>query len=134
MDGHRDQVVGQLRGIVSGTTEGTISGGKYSFDPDTIRQIINNWVELAHSYNQSVQDARPMAVIAPPGDEFVSESFADKANASGRSYIAYCEHNRDICLREAQRYQDALNAYLGAEEHAIIELGKTDGDPSTPLG
>jgi hypothetical protein len=125
MDSRHDRIAVELRGIVGGTTEGTIHGGRFTFDPDTIQQVINNWMELADSYAQSAQDARPMAAIRPPGDEFVSESFATKANASGLSYIAYCDHNARICLREAQRYQDALDTYLGAEERTIIELGRT---------
>jgi hypothetical protein len=134
MDSRRDQIAGQLRGAVTGTTEGAINGGGYTFDPDTIKQVIKNWVELANSYAQSAAEARPMARIGPPGDEFVSKSFADKANASGESYISYCIHNADICTHEAQRYQDALDAYLGAEERTIIKIGKADDDPSTPLG
>jgi hypothetical protein len=133
MDSRRDQVVAQLRGIVSGTTEGTINGGQYTFDPDQIRQVIKNWTELAYSYAKSRQDARPMTTVAPPGNEFVSESFAAKANWSGESYVAYCKRNTLICLQEAQRYQDALDAYLGAEERTIIELGKTDDGGTPPV-
>jgi len=131
MDSHRDRAAAHLGGIVSGTTQGTISGGSYTFDPDTIRQVIKNWTDLAESYIQSSQDARPMARVAPPGDEYVSESFAHKANASGQSYIAYCRRNADICHREAQRYQDALDTYLGVEDRTVIEIGKT-GDGETP--
>lgn len=134
MTSHRNHTAGELRGIVRGTTEGTITGGGYTFDPDTIKQVIDNWHDLAISYHQSIRDARPMAATAPPGDEFVSESFTVKANASGESYIEYCRSNRDICLREAQRYQDALDSYLGVEERTIIELGNVDDGSSTPFG
>jgi hypothetical protein len=133
MDTRRDQVAAQLRDVMSGTTDGTVSGGQYTFDPDQIRQVIKNWTDLATSYATSWRQARPMTNVAPPGNEFVSESFAAKANWSGESYIAYCQRNTDICVREAQRYQDALDAYLGAEDRTIIELGKTDDDGTPPV-
>jgi PE family len=133
MDSRHDRIAVELGGIVGGRTEGTIHGGRFTFDPDTIQQVINNWVELADSYAQARQDAFAMTQIKPPGDEFVSQSFAAKANASGESYIAYCKHNRDICRREAQRYQDALDTYLGAEERTIIEFGKTDDSGFPPV-
>jgi hypothetical protein len=133
MVSQRDRIAGELGRIAGGTTEGTINGGRFTFDPDTITQVVKNWKDLADSYDQSVRDARSMTQVAPPGDEFVSESFADKANASGKSYIAYCEHNRDMCKREAQRYQDALDTYLGAEERTIIELDKVDDSGSRPV-
>jgi hypothetical protein len=93
MDNRRDRMVADLGGIVSGTTEGTLQGGHFTFDPDEIRQVIKNWIELADSYDRSMEDAEPMKLVAPPGNEFVSESFAAKANASGESYIAYCEQD-----------------------------------------
>lgn len=135
MVSQRDRIAGELGSIASGTTEGTIHGGTFTFDPDTIAQVVKNWKDLADSYNDSLRSADPMVRVAPPGDEFVSESFAEKANASGNSYLAYCEHNRDICLREAQRYQDALDTYLGAEERTIIKLNEAaaDGGPQPGL-
>ena len=63
MDSPRDRIAVELGGIVGGTTEGTVHGGRFTVDPDTIRQVINNWIELANSYAQSAQDARPMAAL-----------------------------------------------------------------------
>jgi hypothetical protein len=60
-----------------------ISGDGYTFDPDPVRQVVENWTDLAESYADSVTDARPMTTVGPPADGFVSESFAAKANASG---------------------------------------------------
>jgi hypothetical protein len=60
MDRH-DQIAGQLRSLAT--------GGRYTFDQDTIKQVITNWVELASSYHRSTQDAYPMTRVAPPGDE-----------------------------------------------------------------
>lgn len=125
MASDRYRIAGDLREAATGSSEATITGGRFTFDSDQIRQVITNWKDLADSYDRSIEQARPMAAIGPPGEEFASLGFATAANASGNSYLAYCARNRDICLREGQRYQDALDAYLGAEERTIIELDKT---------
>jgi hypothetical protein len=56
-----------------------------------------------------------------------------KANASGNSYIEYCRHYAAFYQQEAQKCQDALDAYLGVEERTVIELGNA-GDGSSPPG
>src|SRR6266498_3223988 len=124
MDSQGDRIFVQLRKFSDGT--GTFQGGSYTFDPDTIRQVINNYKDLADSYDESRQNAGRMTKVAPPANEFVSEAFAEAANASGESYVAYCEYYKDFFLREAQKCQDALDTYLGADEQTIIDLGKTD--------
>jgi hypothetical protein len=132
MDSQRDRIVVELSNYASGSTEGTITGGTFTFDPDTIREVINNYKDLADSYARSVQDAAPMALVTGPADEYVSESFADKANASGASYIAYCDHYAGFYLREAQKCQDALDVYLGVEERTVIGLGDAGDGGSAP--
>jgi len=134
MDSQGDRIFVQLRKFSDGTTTGAFQGGSYTFDPDTIRQVINNYKDLADSYNKSADEAEPMTRVAPPGNEFASEGFATAANTSGESYVAYCTHYTAFFLGEAQKCQDALDAYLGAEEHTVIELGKaSDGDSLPPV-
>jgi putative methionine-R-sulfoxide reductase with GAF domain len=132
MADQRDRIAVELTNFATGTTQGTLPGGGFTFDPDTIRQVINNYKDLADSYDESVRDARPMAMLTPSADEFVSESFAAKANASGTSYIAYCQHYAGFYLREAQKCQDALDAYFGVEEHTVVELGNAGNGDSRP--
>jgi hypothetical protein len=132
MSDERDRIAVELAGFAGGAARGTSTGGGFTFDPDTIREVINNYKDLADSYAQSVREARPMAMLTPSADEFVSEGFAAKANTSGSSYIAYCRHYAALYLREAQKCQDALDACLGVEEHTVIELGNAGGDGSRP--
>ncbi|HYQ67194.1 PE domain-containing protein [Actinophytocola sp.] len=133
MSDQRDRIAVELTNFASGTTQSTNTGSGFTFDPDTIREVINNYKDLADSYAESVRDARPMAMLTPSADEFVSESFAAKANTSGTSYIAYCHHYADFYLREAQKCQDALDAYLGVEAHTVIELGNAGSDSRPPV-
>lgn len=126
-----DSVRPELTGITSGRTDAAITSGDFAYTPDQLQQIINNWKDLATSYNDSVRDARNMTRVVGPGRDFASHAFAEAANQSGRAYLAYLENNRDYCLQEAQRCQDALDAYLGLEERTIIELNKADGGSSS---
>lgn len=129
-----DRIVMRLGGIVGGETTGTITGGAFTFSPDRAKQIRDTWKELADSYDKSISRARTMYQITPPAQDFASVSFTDIANTSGASYARFCQGRRDKCLREAQRYQDALDTYLGAEERTVIALGDagTSADDGTP--
>jgi len=131
MADQRDRIAVELTNFATGTTQGTITSGGFTFDPDTIRQVINNYIDLAKSYAQSMDDAEPMRNVSP-GHEYVTESFAYKANASGASYIAYCQHYAGFYLREAQKCQDALDTYLGVEERTVIDLGNAGDGGSRP--
>jgi hypothetical protein len=132
MTDERDRIVVELTKFTNGTTEGTPTGS-YTFDPDTIRQVINNYKDLAESYAQSAKDAWPMTQLGPSAEEYVSRSFAEKSNKSGDSYVAYCRHYADFFRREAQKCQDALDVYLGVEERTITGLGDSGGDGSRPV-
>jgi hypothetical protein len=108
-------------------TEGAITSGQFAFTPDQLQQIINNWKDLADSYDESLMSSVVIAQVEGPGRDFASQAFAKVANQSGQSYLAYLTHNRDYCLQEAQRCQDVLDTYLGVEDRTTIELDKADG-------
>jgi hypothetical protein len=65
MSDQRDRIAVELTSLASGTTQDTVTGGGFTFDPDTIRELINNYKDLADSYDQSVREARPMAMLTP---------------------------------------------------------------------
>ncbi|GAB1511868.1 hypothetical protein [Actinophytocola sp. KF-1] len=132
--GDQDRIQALLGGIQTGETTGTVTGGQFSYDEATLRQIIKNWRELAQSYNDSLRNARPMALISSPADDFASTTFTGKANESGKAYLSYLQHNRDYCLEQAQLFQDALNDYLGTEEQVVIDLNDAaDSGPQPGL-
>lgn len=128
MDGqaHRDSINAQLAGMLTtNTTEGSVSGGSFAFTEPDMRTIIQNWLDLADSYRQSLGTARMMARIEPPAEDFASRFHADAANCSAESYREYLEHNSDYCLQQAQLFQDTLNDYLGTEQTNVTEMNKT---------
>jgi hypothetical protein len=128
MDGqaHRDRINDRLADMLaSDTTRGTITGGSFVLSESELRTVIKNWLDLADSYQQSLDNAKFMMRVEPPADDFASRLHADAANRSGSSYKQYLKHNRDYCLRQAELSQNALNDYLGVEHTNVTEINKT---------
>ena len=128
MDGqlHRERINSELSGFFSqGHTEGTITNGHFEYDEATLRGLVTDWLDLADNYDESIQNARGMASVKGPGKDFASTAQADAANASGRAYLTYLEHNYDYCTSQAQLFQNALDDYLGVEHRNVTEINKS---------
>ncbi len=127
MDGqaHRDDIRAELGGFFTGHAEGTVTGGSFAFDEDTLRGLVTDWLDLARTYQKSVNDAAYMAQVEGPGLDFASQAHAEAANASGRSYLAYLQQNGDYCLQQAQLFQNALDDYLGVEHRNVAAIDKS---------
>jgi hypothetical protein len=120
---HRPRDLGEITRTGPAQTQGT-----FSFDEATMRSLINEWKDLAESYDASTRPARDMMLVEGPGDEYASEALARSANLSGEAYLAYLEHNRDYCWRQAQLFQNALDDYLGVEHTNVVEIDKSGRD------
>ncbi len=118
-----------LRNIAGSSTQGTITTGTYEFDEATMRSLVEEWLTLAEDYEASLDEAVSMVQIQGPGLDFASQAHADAANASGRAYLDYLQHNRDYCLQQAQLFQNALHDYLGIEHTNVTQIG----DAGRPL-
>ncbi|HYQ67671.1 hypothetical protein [Actinophytocola sp.] len=130
---HHANIQTQLGGMfTTHTTDGTITGGTFTYNESDMRTIINNWRELADSYDNSLDRAHRLARIEPPAEDFASRAHAAAANRSGDSYKHYVEHNRDYCSQQADLCQKALDHYLGIEQNNTIEISKTAPDGSRP--
>jgi hypothetical protein len=129
MDGQLDRSgMDALQNIVGGNTQGFISNGTYEFDEPTMRNLITKWLELAESYDRSFRNTVVLVTVEGPGLDFASQAHAEAANASGRAYRDYLQHNRDYCYEQAQLYQDALHDYLGIEHANVTEIAAA-GEP-----
>lgn len=126
---YQDRIQSQLSGFFdTGTTEGTVTGGSFTYSEEDMRTIKDNWLDLAHSYQKSFDNANRMARIRPPAEDMASRFHADAANRSGESYKNYLEHNRDYCVQQAQLFQNALDDYLGVEHTNVEDIGRTGQD------
>lgn len=128
MDGqaHRESINAQLAGMLTtNTTEGSVTGGQFTFTEPDMKTIIKNWLDLADSYRQSLDNAEVMSRIQPPADDLASKFHTAAANRSAESYRNYLEHNKDYCAQQAQLFQNALDDYLGVEHANVTEMNKT---------
>jgi hypothetical protein len=111
--------------LKTNTTQAVLTTGSFEYTEADITTIINNWHDLATSYNDSIDDAFAMTAVKGPGLDFASNLFANTANQSGESYLSYLKHNRDYCLRQAQLFQNALDDYQGVEHTNVTEIDKS---------
>jgi hypothetical protein len=126
MAGQLGREVGAVLSNIAGASmQGTITTGGFSFDEPTLRSLITDWTELAEDYDRSMRDSQMIAQIVGPGLDYASAAQADAANRSGLAYLAYLEHNRDYCYREAQLCRNALDDYLGVEHDAATEIAQS---------
>jgi hypothetical protein len=124
--GHLDRINSQLSGMFgTGTTEGTVTGGSFTFTEADMVTIRDNWLDLARSYEQSFRSAQLMTRIEPPADDMASKFHADAANRSGESYDKYLEHNMRYCEQQARLFQNVLDEYLGTEHTNATDFNKT---------
>lgn len=126
---YQDRIHSQLSGILStGSTEGAVTGGKFTFSEDDLVKIRDNWLDLAESYRTSLSNAKRMSRIEPPAEDMASIFHTGAANNSGNSYRIYLEHNRDYCEQQAQLFHDTLADYRGVEHTNVLEIeGASEG-------
>ncbi|HYQ67669.1 hypothetical protein [Actinophytocola sp.] len=123
---HRANIQTQLGGMfTTHTTNGTITGGTFTYNESDMRTIINNWRDLADSYQKSMSSADIMSRIDPPAEDFASRTHAAAANRSGDSYKQYLEHNRRYRKEQAELFQRTLDEYLDIEHATITEMNQT---------
>lgn len=121
---HLGRITSALGGI-TGSTQGTITSGGFSFDEATMGRIITRYTNLADSYEASLRNARLMASVEGPGLDYASESVANAANRGGNSYYDYLIHQQNECRAQAQLFQQALDEYLGVDQSAAEDINKT---------
>ncbi|SDC85713.1 hypothetical protein [Actinokineospora iranica] len=107
-------------------------GGKFSFEPDEMRAIVKDWMDLALDYRRSMVDADQMGTVDPPGNEYASQYHAEAASASTQAYLDSLQEKADYCYSQAQKFQDALSDYLGVERENVRGLNSTDQSVSGP--
>ncbi len=111
-----------IRGVTGGTTEGTITTGGFTYDEDTLNDLIAEWLALAEDYNRSFRDSQRLVAVKGPGLDFASEAVAGAANSYGQAYLNYLRQNATYCTEQAQLCQNALDDYLGIERRNVRKL------------
>jgi hypothetical protein len=72
-----------------------------------------------------------MLTVQAPGQDAPSSFFATVVQNSGETLQQSLTKERDLCLRQAEKFQAALDAYLGVEHTTKSDFDKQD--PGTVL-
>ena len=127
---HHDSIREQLSMFGQSSTEGTVTGGTFAFAEADMVRIKQNWLDLADSYQGSLDNADRMSKIKAPAEDMASKFHVTAANSSGDSYRTYLEHNRDYCRQQADLFGEALADYRGTEDTNVTgtkRLGREQG-------
>lgn len=90
------------------------SSGGYKFSADQVQGVINQWKDLLADLNTDLNNARLVAGVQPPGQEFASGRFIDDGAGSGAGPSGQTlldQHQRMI--QHVENYIDALNKASG---------------------
>lgn len=120
------QEFGRIGSALSGITSGGGGGGSsFAYTPDQMRDIINDWLDLADDFLLSLGTTEPMVTVEGPGTEFASQSHAGVANTSGQAYRDSLQSDWDYCISQAQKFQDTLHDYIGLEHRSVTEINRS---------
>ena len=100
------------------------SAGGYEFSPDEVRGVISKWKELLTACQDDLQDAQKVAGVTPPGKEFASGDFINKAaKASGETLVL-----------QHQRMVDYITNYIEALQKAAGIVEEKEQDTHQAMG
>jgi hypothetical protein len=86
------------------------SSGGYKFDPDQVQSVITKWQTLHDNLQHDIEQAKRIAHVVAPGQEFASGDFIQKgASPSGGTLLQQHERMRDY----VQQYIEALTKASG---------------------
>lgn len=91
---------------------GAGGGGGYTFTPEEIDEVIRQWEDLREGLRDDLDEARTIASVRAPGNEFASGDFASAASPSGTALYEQTLRMIDY----VERYIQALNQAKGATE------------------
>jgi hypothetical protein len=108
--------------VASGDMPGA-APGRLAYTPSQLREIIREWHALANGYDRDFEDADIIQMVQPPGQDAPSGFFADIVRGSGAALEHSLKQERLFCVQQAEKFQAALDAYLGVE---VAEAGAFD--------
>lgn len=97
-------------------------GGGFRFSPAELESVLARWERL---HADLLEDHRLLGVlmeIQGPGAEFASEGVAERANASGRSFVEHHEGMVHAVRDYIERLKAARESYRAQDESAGHEL------------
>ncbi|MGW7535185.1 hypothetical protein [Amycolatopsis sp. NPDC054798] len=102
------------------------SAGGYKFSEDEVDSVIKQWEDLRVNLNKDLSDARFIADVKRPADEFASNDFIAKgANPSGQTLLEQHQRMVDYVTNFITALKAAKNKITVAEQEARDAASKT---------
>ncbi|WP_083935886.1 PE domain-containing protein [Saccharomonospora halophila] len=99
--------------------------GNFTFSPEELDKIIQEWEDLRSSLEDDQRDAAHMASVTPPGRDFASNDFADTANPSGRSFLEAIRRMISYVDKYIEALKDARQSIVAQDEQATNDIAKS---------
>jgi len=100
------------------------SPGGYEFSPDEVRGVISKWKKLLDDLQDDVKEATKVAQVKPPGQEFASGDFVNKA----------AKLSGETLQLQHQRMVDYVTNYIEALEKAAGIVEEHEDDQQQTVG
>lgn len=102
-------------------------GGGFLFKVEELDQVIKDWEDLHLALTDDEIDARAMAQVQPPGNEFASADFAGRANPSGKAFLEANERMRDYVMQYIEALKKARKKISTQDEQAREDVNNAAG-------
>ncbi|SEB29524.1 hypothetical protein SAMN04489727_0176 [Amycolatopsis tolypomycina] len=119
--------VTQRAGTYGAPAGAEASGPGFKYDEATLRELMNDWNELANEFQDDQREARTIAVTGGPGLEYASGSNADQICKSGNVLLATLKEREKYCRNMAAKFDAALGKYAASEDAHTTEIKQTGG-------
>ncbi|WP_328445737.1 hypothetical protein [Amycolatopsis sp. NBC_00438] len=108
--------------------ESSGSGGTgFQYDVETLRELMNEWNDLANEFAKDLNYAASLQRAQGPGDEYASGGNAEQIRASGEALHSTLTAREQYCRSMAAKFQMALGKYATAEDTHATDVNQTGG-------
>lgn len=98
------------------------------FDPDGVDKVIERLQRLLRDMLTKRRDVQDLHSVTPPGNEYASAGFANRANAAGISYRDYLNEKIAALQGYIKHLEKIKSKYLLADEDQASAFRRTDTD------
>lgn len=104
------------------------NGGGFKFSAEELDTIIQEWEDLHEILTFDEYQARAMAQLQPPGQEFASANFVKYANPSGKAFLEAITRMQRYVGEYIHSLRDAREHISTREQQSQEDVAKT-GEP-----
>lgn len=102
-----------------------VTGGGYSFDKATLKEIADEFDALAVEFDGDVYHAQVIARTRQPGLDFASGDNAGVFRRSGEALVKSLQARAEYCRNQAAKFRKALGDYTVADDNHATDIKNT---------